>query len=276
RARAAERPDEAVAGELERSADRAQGRGGLSAAAAFLQRAAELTPDPAIRVERLLAAAQAKLDVADAASASELLAAAELGPVDELKRAQLQRLRAQIAFAGQRGRDAPPLLLEAARRLDPLDAAMARETYLEAIASAMFAGRLGTGPDEHQVSEAARVSTRVPALGAAGRLLGALVTRFTEGYAASVTPLSRALRAFGEPDGGGEDRRWLWLACRLAQDLWDDELWHVLATRGVLVARETGALHLLPNTLNYLAPFNVPSGAFATAAALIDEGQSIT
>ena len=103
---------------------------------------------------------------------------------------------------------------------------MARETYLEAIASAMFAGRLGTGPDEREVAEAARASSRAPAQGAADLLLDALVTRFTEGYAASVAPLSRALRAFGEPDGGGDDRRWLWLACRLAQDLWDDELWH--------------------------------------------------
>ena len=102
------------------------------------------------------------------------------------------------------------------------------------------------------------------------------MTRFTEGYAASVAPLSRALRAFGEPDGGGEDRRWLWLACRLAQDLWDDELWHVLATRGVRLARETGALNLLPNALNYLAALNVHSGAFATAAALIDEVDAIT
>jgi len=276
RARAADGPDEAVADELERSAGRAQGRGGLSAAAAFLQRAAELTPDPAMRVKRSLAAAQAKLDVADAVSASDLLAAAELGPVDELQRARLERLRAQIAFTSRRGRDAPPLLLEAARRLDPLDAAMARETYLEALASAMFAGRLGAGPDEREVAEAARASNRVPALGTADRLLDALVTRFTEGYAASVAPLSRALRAFGEPDGGGEDRRWLWLACRLTQDLWDDELWHVLATRGVRVARETGALNLLPNALNYLAALNVHSGAFATAAELIDEVDSIT
>ena len=276
RARAADRPDEAVAGELEHSADRAQARGGLSAAAAFLQRAAELTPDPALRVKRSLAAAQAKLDIADAVSASDLLAAAALGPVDELQRARLERLRAQIAFASRRGRDAPPLLLEAARRLDPLDAALARETYLEAIASAMFAGRLGTGPDVHEVAEAARASNRVPAPGPADRLLDALVTRFTEGYAASVAPLSRALRAFGEPDGGGEDLRWLWLACRLAQDLWDDELWHVLATCGVRVARETGALNLLPNALNYLAAFNVHSGAFTTAAELIAEVDSIT
>ena len=110
----------------------------------------------------------------------------------------------------------------------------------------------------------------------ADRLLDALVTRFTEGYAASVAPLFRALRAFGEPDGGGEDRRWLWLACRLAQDLWDDELWHVLATRGVRLARDTGALNLLPNALNYLAVLNVHSGAFAIAAAQIAEVDAIT
>src|SRR5437773_2477568 len=150
------------------------------------------------------------------------------------------------------------------------------ELVIEAIASAMFAGRLGTGPDVHEVAEAARASSRVPAQGPAGRLLDALVTRFTEGYAASVEPLSRALRAFGEPDGGGEDRRWLWLACRLAQDLWDDELWHILATCGVRVARETGALNLLPNALNYLAVLNVHSGEFGTAAALSDEVDSIT
>ena len=276
RARAAEGPDEAVAGELESSADRAQGRGGLSATAAFLQRAAELTPDPATRVTRLLAAAQARLDVADAASASDLLAAAELGPVDELQRARLERLRAQIVFASRRGRDAPPLLLEAARRLDPLDAALARETYLEAMASAMFAGHLGAGADVHEVAKAARASNRGPAPGPAGLLLDALVTRFTHGYAAAVAPLSRALRLFGAPDGGGADRRWLWLACRTTQDLWDDELWHVLATRGVQVARETGALNLLPNALNYLAALNVHAGALATAAALTDEVDSIT
>jgi DNA-binding CsgD family transcriptional regulator len=276
RAGAVEGPDEAVAGELDGSAGRAQARGGLSAAAAFLGRAAELTPDPARRVERSLAAAQAKLDVADAESASDLLAAAELGPVDERQRARLERLSAQIAFAKHRGSDAPPLLLAAARRLAPLDLTLARETYLEAMASAMFAGRLGTGPDEYEIAEAARASSRNQAQGASQVLLDALITRYTEGYTASVAPLSKALRVFGESDGGGAGRRWIWLACRLAQDLWDDELWRVLATRGVRLARETGALYLLPNALNHLAAFNVHSGAFATAAVLIDEVDSIT
>jgi DNA-binding CsgD family transcriptional regulator len=277
RAYATATPDEAVAAEMAQSADRAQRRGGMAAAAAFLQRAAELTPDPAMRVERSLAAAQAKLDVADAASASELLAVAELGPLDELQRARLERLGAQVVFVSRRGRDAPPLLLEAARRLDPLDAAMARETYLEAMAAAMYAGRLGTGPNEREVAVAARASNRVvDAPGAAAALLDALATRFTEGYAASVAPLSRAVRAFDAPDGGGEDRRWLWLACRLAQDLWDDELWGVLATRGVRLARETGALGLLPIMANYLGAYNVHCGDFATAAALVDEVEAIT
>ena len=265
-ARAADGPDEAVAGELEASADRAQARGGLVAAAAFLQRAAELTPNPARRIDRSLAAARAKLDIADTVSASELLAAAELGPVTELQRGRLERLGAEIVFTSQRGRDAPPLLLAAARRLEPLDATLARETYLEAMASAMFAGRLGTGPDVREVASAARAASRGQALTAADRLLDGLVTRFTQGYAASVEVLSGVLHAFGEADP-----RWLWLACRLAQDLWDDELWHMLAMRGVRISRETGALQLLPNALNYLAALNVHSGAFVTAAALIDE-----
>jgi DNA-binding CsgD family transcriptional regulator len=271
-------PDEAVAAEMERSAVRAQSRGGLTAAAAFLERAAELTPDPAVRVERVLAAAKAKLEVADAATALELVAAARLGPLDELQRARLERLRAQIAFTSRRGRDAPPLLLGAAKRLDPLNAAMARDTYLEAITSAMFAGRLGSGPDERAVAEAARASRwgQSPAESPVDALLDALVTRFTEGYAASVVPLSQALRAFAEPDLGGEARRWLWMACRLAQDLWDDELWHALATRGVRVARETGALNLLPHAANHLAALNVHAGDFAGADVLIGEVGAIT
>jgi DNA-binding CsgD family transcriptional regulator len=229
-----------------------------------------------MRVERSLAAAQARLEVADVVSASELVAAAELGPVDELQRARMERIRAQIVFARERGRDAPPLLLAAARRLDSLDATMARETYLEAIASAMFAGRLATGPDERAIADAARASSRMQTGGASDLLLDALVTRFTDGYAAGVEPLLRALRAFAEPDGGGEDRRWLWLACRMAQDLWDEDLWYALATLGVRLARDTGALTMLPVMANFLAVYNVHSGAFAAAAALTEEVGAIT
>src|SRR5215218_182333 len=156
RAHAAARLDETVADELERSAGRAQNRGGIAAAAAFLERAAELTPDPASRGARALAAAQAKFESAAPEAALELLALAELCPLEELQRARLERLRAKITFARTRGRDAPALLLDAARRLDPLDAAMARETYLEAMVAAMFAARLGDGPGVREAAEAAR------------------------------------------------------------------------------------------------------------------------
>jgi DNA-binding CsgD family transcriptional regulator len=151
---------------------------------------------------------------------------------------------------------------------------MARETYLEAIAAAMFAGRVGTGPDEREVAEAARGSKPAQASGAVEELLDALVTRFTEGYPAGVVPLSHALHTFAE--SGDADRRWLWLACRLAQDLWDDELWHRLATRGVRLARDTGALSLLAVMANHLAALHVHTGAFAAAAALVDEVDAIT
>jgi DNA-binding CsgD family transcriptional regulator len=271
RAHATAAPDEAVASEMVASADRAQARGGLAAAAAFLQRAAELTPDPGVRVERSLAAAQAKLAVADAASASNLLAAAELGPLDDLQRARLERLRAQAAFLSRRGRDAPRLLLHAARRLEPLDAALARDTYLEGISSAMSAGRLNAGPGERELAEAASRRAEVQDPGAIDLLLDGLVVRFTDGYAAAAAPLSHALRALGDLDGEDVDRHWLWLSCRLATDLWDDELWFALATRAVRDARDAGALTLLPNALNHLAALNVHTGAFSAAAALTDE-----
>ncbi len=278
RAHAAVGVDEEVAAELERSADRARARGGAAAAAAFLARAAELTPGPAERGRRALAAAQAKFDAGASDAALELLATAELAPLDELQRARLERLRAEIAFERTRGSDAPALLLDAARRLEPLDAAMARETHLEAMAAALFAGRLAGKPDVRELAEAAQAAppAQQPAR-AIDLLLDGLATRFTEGYAAGLPPLRNALGAFGEVEGlTAPDVRWLWLACRLAQDLWDDELWHELASRGVRVARDTGALTLLPGMANFLAAFNVHSGAVDSAAGLIDEVSAIT
>lgn len=270
-AHAAPGPDEAVAAEMVRSADRAEARGGMAAAAAFLQRAADLTPDPRTRGERALAAAQAKLAVADASSASGLLAEAQRLPLDDLQRARLERLRAQVVFLSQRGRDAPLLLLDAAARLEPLDAVLARDTYLDGISAAMFAGRLGTGPTARDFAAGAARLPPVTDPGPVDLLLRGLVSRFTEGYAVSAAPLAAALRALRDLDGEGEAQYWLWLACRLAQDLWDDELWFALASRGVRVARETGALTLLPNALNHLAALNVHSGALSAAAALSDE-----
>src|SRR3954466_4412773 len=278
RAQAAAGPDEAVADELERSADRAQARGGAAAAAAFLARAAELTPDPAGRGRRALAAAQAKFDAAASDAALELLAIAELAPLDELQRARLERLRAEIAFARTRGSDSPALLLHAARRLESLDVGLARETHLEAMAAAMFAGRLGDHPGVRDAAEAALTAPAAPQPPRAiDLLLDGLATRFTDGYFAGVPPLRKALDAFRRVEGmPARDARWLWLACRIAQDLWDDELWAVLATRGVHVARETGALGVLPIAATYRASLHVHGGDFDAASSLIAEADSIT
>ncbi len=278
RAHGARGPDEAVAAELERSAARAMARGGVAAAAAFLERATALTPDPARRAGRALGAAQAKLEAAAPEAAAALLAAAAIGPLDELQRARLERLSAQVRFAEKRGSDAPPLLLRAARRLAPLDADLAREAYLEALAAAIFAGRLGHGGGLREAAEAARAAPRPsgPAR-AIDLLLDGLTIRFTSGYAAAVVPLSDALDAFARPGVDGSlEMRWLWLACRVAPDLWDDDRWHELAERAVGLARDAGALTVLPIALTYRAGVHVHAGEFEAAEALIEEAEGIT
>ncbi|WP_037501148.1 ATP-binding protein [Solirubrobacter soli] len=273
RAHATAGTDETVAGEMMGSACRARRRGGLAAAAAFLQRATELTPEPAVRVERALAAAQAKLDVGDPGAATDLVLAAAAAPLDDRQAARLARLQASIAFARRRGSDAPPLLLDAARRLSPHDPGLARETFLESIAATLYAGRLAVGPGVRELAEAARSAPAAPSPPtAADLLLDALVTRFTQGYAASVAPVSAALRACVEQGS----IQWLSLGCRLAQDLWDDGLWEALATRGVRAARETGTLSRLPVAATHRAAVHVFAGEFSAAASLVEESDAIT
>ncbi|TYB57185.1 AAA family ATPase [Nonomuraea sp. PA05] len=294
RAHAAVEPDEAVAGELERSADRAQARGGIAAAAAFLRRATELTPDPARRGARALAAAQATFEAGAPDTARELLAAAEMGPLDELRRARLARLRAQIVFARRRGGEALPLLLDAAKALERVDGAQAREAYLEAIGSAIFAGRLNGHDSMPRVAEAALAAprggqpphlpdaaeaahaTQPPSL--ADALLDGLAKRFAEGHVAGAPLLKQALQAFRrDPCGNGDDiMRWLWLTWLIAGDLWDDETWHELTTHAVRTARQSGALNYLPLALTYRAGVHVHAGAFDVASGLVEESDAIT
>jgi len=277
-AQAAAGPDEDIAAELERSASRAQSRGGLAAAAAFLERAATLTPEPARRAERALAAAQAKYQAGAFDAALRLVATAESGPLDEFRRTRADLLRGQIAFASSRGSDAPPLLLKAARQFEPLDVGLARETYLEALSAALFAGRLALGGGVREVAEAARAAppspqpARPPDL-----LLDGLAVLLTEGYPAGAPLLQRAVRAFrGEDVSMGERVRWLWVACHAAIVVWDYETWDVLAARQVQLARDAGALAVLPMALNSLAAAVVWTGDFATSAALIAEAETLT
>ncbi|MEV0830531.1 ATP-binding protein [Nonomuraea rubra] len=278
RAHAALEPDEAVAGELEQVAGRAQARGGIAAAAAFLRRAAELTPDPARRAARALAAAWAAFESGAPETALELLVSAETGPLTELQSAQLSRLRAQIAFARRRGGEALPLLLDAAGRLAPFDAGQAREAYLEAIGSAVFAGRLGEPGVLRKVAEAACTAPAGPRPPRpVDGLLDGLATRFAEGYVEGAPQLQRALRAFRrEAERDGDDNmRWLWLTYLVAADLWDDRTLHELTTRAVRTARETGALNFLPLALTYRAAVHIFAGEFDAAAALVEESDAI-
>jgi hypothetical protein len=277
RAQAAPGPDEGVASELERSAGRAQGRGGVAAAAAFLARAAELTPDPARRARRALDAARAKYDAGAPSAALALLATAEAGTLDEVQCARVDVLRARVAFASSRGNDAPPLLLKAAKRLEPLDVALARDTYLEAFSAAIFAGRLAGEVGLPEVADAARAAPapRVPR--PADLLLDGLAVLVTEGDAAGVPVLKRALSAFRDQDISGESQlRWLWHAGRVSMKVWDDESWDALSARAVQLARDVGALTALPYALGLRSGLHIVAGEFATAEALREEAFEIS
>jgi DNA-binding CsgD family transcriptional regulator len=278
RAEGAPRADEAVADDLEHSAERARARGGVAAAAAFLERAAQLTPDPARRAQRALAAAHAKQQAGSPDAALGLLAVAEEGPLDEEDDARVEYLRAQIAFHVRRGGDAPQLLLNAAKRLEAVDVAAARETYLEALQAALFAGRLGGACGVLETAEAVRgapAPSRPPA--AVDLLLDGLATRFTDGYEAAAPTLKSAIRLFREADiRRDRDMRWLWLVCRAAIDLWDDDAWYELNSLHVQLARDSGALTMLPFALHLSAAFRTSTGEFATAATLIEEANAIT
>jgi DNA-binding CsgD family transcriptional regulator len=279
RAHATTVPDEGIAAELELSADRAARRGGIAAAAAFLERAAELTPDPARRGGRALTAAKATFESGAPEAANKLLALAGTCPLDRVQQAELARLRARIVFALRRGNDAPPLLLDAANRLAPLDRESAREAYLEALGAAIFAGRLNDRVGPRDVATAARgapVARRPPR--PIDLLLDGLATRYTQGYVAGVAPLRDAVHAFGSDAGGDEHEmmRWFWLPWLVAGDLWDDEMWHELATRAVRLARDAGALIALPLALGYRAVVHLHAGEFAAASSLAEEAVAIT
>ena len=271
-------PDEEVAAELERSAARAQARGGFAAAAAFLERAVTLTPEPSRRAQRALAAAQTKFQAGALDDALGLLGTAESGVLSALERARVGLLRAQIAFVTRRGNDAAPLLLEAADRLADLDPALARETYLEALVAAGFAGRLAdAGGSALEVAKAARAA---PPASHTPRgidlLLDGLATLFSDGYEAAVPILRQAQSAFATDMPATEELRWGWAATVVSVHLWDDERWDTLSERHVRLARETGALADLQLALSQRISMHLFAGELSTAASLVEELQATT
>jgi DNA-binding CsgD family transcriptional regulator len=280
RAQATAGLDEDVAAELEQLAGRARARGGLAAGAAFHERAAELTPDPARRARRALAAAQGKHQAGAPDAALRLLAIAQAGPLDELEQARAQLLHAQITFAATRGRDAPPLLLEAAKRLEPLDATLAHATYLEAFAAALSADRLARGGDAREVAAAVLAADWTHGVRESPRACGllmdglALLTR--DGYTAGAPGLKEALRAFRRAQLSEEEAlRWLWLACHIARALGDDEAWDELTARQVELARRTGALGVLPVALDDRIHVELFCGRIGVATSLAAEAAAV-
>lgn len=278
RAHAAAEPDEDVAGELERCADQAQARGGVAAAAAFLRRATELTPDPSRRGARALAAAAATFEAGNPDAALEIISAAKAGPLDELQRGLLARLYGQIAFARRRGGEAMPLLFEAAGLLAGVDGGQAREAYLEAIGSAAYGGRLGEAGTLQKVARAALAAPPAPEPPRlVDAILDGLATRFAEGYVEGAPLVHRALAAFQRQaaDNADDVMRWLTLAWQAAADMWDDEAWYVLTTNAVRRAREIGALNFLPLALTYRAVVHIHAGEFDAASTLVEESYAI-
>jgi DNA-binding CsgD family transcriptional regulator len=275
RAQAAPGPDEDVAAELERSAGRAQARGGLAAAAAFLEKSVTLTADPARHAERALAAAQASMEAGAFGKALELLAAAEAEPLDEFQRARVDLLRGHVSFASGSVSDAPTLLLNAARRLEAFNLELARETYLTAWNAAHITAHLD---GETALVEICRAVRALPALGGNSRaldlLLDGLARLITEGHAAATPALQRAAKAL--VDLPVDDvLRWGWVATAASSLTWDYEDTDAVEARHVQLVRDAGALAHLPRYLSRLAIASAWRGDFAGAAALIAESDSV-
>jgi DNA-binding CsgD family transcriptional regulator len=270
RAQAAPGPDEQVAGELEDSAELARARGGVAAAAAFLERATALTLDPQRRSARALAAAQAWHQAGGHDRAVELLEVAEAGPLGELGRARAGWLRAQIIFVRTDGRDGTVQLLRAAQQLDPLDRNLARATYVDAMRAAFLSG------DTLEAGRRLRALPLSQPPDATELLLHGYAVFVTEGFPHGLDIVAQAIGAFvAAPVSGDENIRALEAAAAAARALWDGTGFDVLTARGVALARQAGALSLLPEALDIRALYCVDAGELADAAAAQDEAEAI-
>lgn len=275
-ASAAQAPDEEIAIELERSAGRAQARGGLAAAAALLERSYQLAGDPRRKVDRALASAQANLQSGAFDAAIGLLAHAEATEPDALQQARADLLRGQIAFAAGRGSEAPLLLLTAAKRLEPLDLSLARATYLDAWGAAAFAGPTGAG-DRVRISRAARALPRPGEPRAIDLLLDSLACLITEGRYAAAPALRRVTSVFVNEDVPLEERlRWGWLLTAPTYAMWDNEGARAVVARQIQLVRDAGALEQLPIYLISIGLAAAWSGDFTTAASVVAETNEVS
>ena len=272
RAHAAEEPDDDVAAELERSANRAKARGGVAAAAAFLERAATLTLDPVRRCHRALDAADMKVRAGAPDAGRTLLTMVGDGPDDELLQARSQLVRGHLAFATSHGTDATGLLLDAARRFQSLGSPMARDAFLEALLAGMFAGRLALGAGVVDVAGAAANLPRASSPGAADLLLEGMARLFTEGHAAARPILRDAIAGVRSPELTPEEQmHWLPVSCTASVELWDDESWYRDTGHYLDLVRESGALSELPFCINHRSVALAFAGELTAAGELVDE-----
>ncbi len=276
RAEAASGPDETVALELERSAARAQRRGGLAAGAAFLERAVVLTADSSRRFERTLRAAEAKQDAGEIEAARRLLALVEASPADPSARARVALLRGRMAFLAGNGSDAPRLLVEAARDLESRDPGLASQIYLQAMAAASTGGTLAGVVDLPAVARASQARPPSPTPGCVSDLVLDGLARFdTEGPVAAAPTLAQAVAAFRSPDLAAEEVGWLNLAVATASVSWDQDGWYAIASRDLHHARDAGALTMLSYALNGVAGVQLFVGDLEAAASHLTEAASI-
>ncbi len=224
----------------------------------------------------MLASAESKHDAVARHDAVTMLAAIDVGQLDEMEQARLERLSARTVLTARSGSEAPKLLLRAARRLEPLSAPLARDTYLDAFAAAMIIGPHALGDSWPELARSALAASRSwESADLDSVLLRGLALQVTEGYAIALPTLRQAVRGFlGVPVPPGDTSAALWLACRTAMNLWDDESWHLLAGRMVRSARDGGALTGSP--LSAFVASTLLTGDFAEAAALIEETNMIT
>ena len=270
RAHAACMPDEDISAELECAAGGAGARGGLAARASFLLKAAALTPAPEQRARRALAAAEAARQAGDLGAALRTLLSAEAETYDDLWHARAELLRARVAFALS-AHDAPRRLFDVARRLEPLDIDSAREAYLDALGATIHRGP-APGCDPLEMARCAVAAQRAGTPRPTDLLLDGIARQLTDGHAAATQTLRRAVTAFSGADTS-TDMTLVhgWLASHVACVLWEHDLQKSLAERHLRVARDTGALGVLPGALTQLVEIHLREGNLEEADALARE-----
>ncbi|SER26648.1 regulatory protein, luxR family [Lentzea albida] len=266
RAQACAGPDDTVAADLEQCAARARSRGGVAAAAAFLDRAVALTLDGRRRAERALAAAEACVEAGAVDRAADLLATVETALLDGPRHARADLLRARIAFSRPGDDSGPVWTVRAARRLVVTAPGQARECFLDAIETSFVVGRAGGVVEE--VLASARALAPEPGT---PDLLSALITWASDGYRAAVP----VLRAVLHSDSGALWSRRPALASMIGTELWDLDTQFAIAEWLLKAGRESGSPLLLRLAFAQKATGAVLCGDMAEALAATAEEEAV-